>query len=215
MYDRLLMPTDGNARTRTVADQAIGIADAYDAKLYVLHVLDLDRFPGTVDSDLHEVLREDGQSAIDHLLTLADDADIDAEGMLKGGRPAPVILEVVETIGIDLVVMGTHGRSGVERMLLGSVTEQVIRESPCPVLTVDLSAPTEQITSKSAAIDAAREAVNSAGESVEELTAEPYREYGTWIVPLETVDGVRYNVHIAAETGQTRLARVHQQPSDN
>ncbi|MFB6300789.1 MAG: universal stress protein [Halobacteriales archaeon] len=207
MYERLLLPTDGNKRTRTVPEQAITIAKTYDAKLYVLHAVDTDRFPGTTQADLRNVLAEEGQAAIDRFVNLAKDRGIDAEGVCKDGRPVSVILEFIETADIDLVVMGTHGRSGIERMVLGSVTERIIRTSPCPVLSVDLSREATAVNSKSAAIETAREAIDSTNETVEELSSDPYQEYGTWIVPIRTATGDLYNVHIAADTGQARLAR--------
>jgi nucleotide-binding universal stress UspA family protein len=71
-------------------------------------------------------------------------ADISIGHRLEYGEPASVILEVAREIGADLIVMGTHGRTGLRHLLMGSVAEQVVRGAPCPVLTLRTSAITPQ-----------------------------------------------------------------------
>jgi hypothetical protein len=100
--------------------------------------------------------------------------------------------------------MGTHGRSGVERVLLGSVTERVVRLAPVPVLTVGLSTENPVIGSETAARSTAADALMKDGHADAEIT-DVYREAGTWVVQADS-SGSAYNVHIDAATGDAVVA---------
>jgi nucleotide-binding universal stress UspA family protein len=137
MYERILVPTDGSEGTRGALEHAIDLATTYDAALHTVYVVDThvgidSSIPGTLDA-----LEEAGENAIDEVIQQAEAAGVNTiEGVVAQGAPHRAILDYVDKQDIDLVVMGTHGRTGLERYLLGSVTEKVIRLSDAPVLTV-------------------------------------------------------------------------------
>jgi nucleotide-binding universal stress UspA family protein len=139
MYDKILVPTDGSDGTRGAVEHAIDLCTTYDAALHTTNVVDttigLDStVPGTL-----EAFETAGQSAVDAVIQQADDAGVDSiEGVVAQGPPHRAILDYVDENDIDIVVMGTHGRTGLDRYLLGSVTEKVVRLSDVPVLTVPM-----------------------------------------------------------------------------
>ena len=138
MYQRILFPTDGSEGAEAALEHAIDHAVRYDASLEVLYVIEetlpvLDAgAPGVLDA-----LEEHGEEILDDVRARATAAGVESiQASIAGGSPYRQILEHIEDREIDLVVMGTHGRRGVDRYLLGSVTEKVVRTADCPVLTV-------------------------------------------------------------------------------
>ncbi|WP_227378354.1 universal stress protein [Haladaptatus halobius] len=147
MYDRILVPTDGSEGTKTAVEQAITHARTYDAELHVLHVvdqsaIDLTATPaadGMTSEVVHEQLDEQGQTFVDEVATQAAEAGVPTTTeMVEYGRPHEEIQSYASEQGIDLIVIGTHGRSGLDRHLLGSVAEKVLRTAEVPVLVVQL-----------------------------------------------------------------------------
>jgi len=143
MYDAILVPVDGSECALQALDRAVDLAATYDATLHVVTVADVRiTFGGSeFDFDAAHVLEyaeQRGEHVIDEALDRLDDLDTDlpTESAVVTGIPDEEILSYAEDNGIDVIVMGTHGRSGLDRVLLGSVTERVIRRSPVPVLTV-------------------------------------------------------------------------------
>jgi nucleotide-binding universal stress UspA family protein len=142
MYDHILLPTDGSEATTDVVDHAIELADHHDATLHALYVINttsLTDLPSDSSWEgIGEALRKEGKHALD---TVEDRAgDIDLEREMVDGSPSKEIVAYAEDSGCDVVVMGTHARSGVDRLLLGSVAERVVRTSTVPVLTIRVSA---------------------------------------------------------------------------
>lgn len=141
MYGTILVPTDGSAPARTALDRAIELARTYDATLHVVSVVDvgdagvlsMERAP--VD-DVQRSLRGRAERMVDDAVELAEEAGVRAESTVVLGVPHVEILDAAEEVGADLVVMGTHGRKGLKRALIGSVTERVVRQCDAPVLTV-------------------------------------------------------------------------------
>lgn len=137
MYDRILLPTDGSRGNSRAVEQAIGLASETGAELHVLFVVeDIPYAPEMMDGEVEARLRQIGEDAIEDIRTRADDAGVEIETAIEDGKPHRAILEYAENGGADLIVMGTHGRSGLDRYLLGSVTERVVRGAEIPVLTV-------------------------------------------------------------------------------
>ena len=137
MYERILVPTDGSEGATAAATHAIDLADRYGATLHVLYAVPTSLAPDAGLVGALDALEATGRAAVEELRELAESGGIDAiEGTVQRGRPHEVIGRYVEDNDIDLVVMGTHGRSGLDRVLLGSVTEKVVRTSEVPVLTV-------------------------------------------------------------------------------
>lgn len=132
MYDRILAPTDGSDYARTAVEHAGALAGLFDATVEVLTTVDewnLERVTREEDSRLawaHEVA--------DSAVSALESADVDVESSVEVGVAHEVIQE--HAADCDLVVMGSRGRSGLERFLLGSVTETVVRTTNTPVLTV-------------------------------------------------------------------------------
>ena len=137
MYERILLPTDGSDASDRAVEQAIGLARETGATLHVLFVVeDIPYAPELMDDEVEGQLRELGQEALEEIRAQADEADVAVDAVLRQGAPHTTILEYAEEADVDLIVMGTHGRSGLDRYLLGSVTERVVRTADAPVLTV-------------------------------------------------------------------------------
>lgn len=142
MFDRILIPTDGSDATRPAVDMALNLADIHDATLHVLVIVDQpatasgvgEGFPG-LDNLLNK-LEERGHQATDKIMEQAESRGIETTTAIQRGNPHDDILKYANKNTIDLIVMGTHGRTGVKRALLGSVAEDVVRHSEIPVLTV-------------------------------------------------------------------------------
>jgi nucleotide-binding universal stress UspA family protein len=140
MYDRILLPTDGSEGTNRAVRQAIDLAAETGAELHVLFVVeDMPYAPEMMDEQVEMRLREIGQEAVEDIRERADEAGVDVESVVEDGTPHQTILNYADSEDIDLIVMGTHGRSGLDRYLLGSVTERIVRSSEVPVLTVRVS----------------------------------------------------------------------------
>ena len=137
MYGRILLPTDGSDANNRAVEQAVGLARETGADLHVLFVLeDIPYAPEMMDDAVEGQLREIGEAAIEEIEERAEAAGVDLVTEMREGIPHETILEYAEEADVDAVVMGTHGRSGLDRYLLGSVTERVVRAAEVPVLTV-------------------------------------------------------------------------------
>ena len=139
----VLVPTDGSEAVEPAIEQALNVAEAFDATFHALNVADVRSFaddefgPGMgVDDGVLQALEEQGERATDDLADRAARRNLAVEADVVIGTPATAIREYADEQGADLIVMGTHGRTGLDRVLLGSVTEKVVRSADCPVLTV-------------------------------------------------------------------------------
>ncbi|WP_132058695.1 universal stress protein [Halorussus amylolyticus] len=141
MYERILVPTDGSEGAGAAVERAIDLAKTYDAELHALNVVNVATLSVEVNTArIIESLEEQGADATEAVVERAETAGVgDVQTAVVHGIPHGAILEYVEDHDIDLVVMGTHGRSGLDRYLLGSVTEKVVRKSDVPVLTVRMA----------------------------------------------------------------------------
>lgn len=141
MYDRILVPTDGSAEGEHALEYAIELARAHDAKIRAVYVVNAASYGGlpmeTAWDGINDALREEGETAVERVRELAP-ADVTVETVVLEGSPSKVIVDEAAPENCDLVVMGTHGRGGIDRLLLGSVAERVVRRAPVPVLTVHL-----------------------------------------------------------------------------
>lgn len=133
MYEHVLLPLATAPHDEAPLSHALELAGTYGAKLHVLHVADL----------VDQARFADGRRSTDAARELVDkvgdsarEAGIEVDGEVRDGTPQEEILAYVEEAGIDLVVMGTHGKQGLARVLLGSTSEEVLRRCPVPVLTV-------------------------------------------------------------------------------
>jgi nucleotide-binding universal stress UspA family protein len=137
-FKRILVPTDGSEYTKAAIKQAVELAKLTGGELTALYVLDqtvLTNMPmDTAVMNVYKTLEKEGQEAVDFVLNLAKEAGIKAEVSVKEGTPVKVILE--ESANYDLIVMGTLGRTGMSKLLMGSVAERVVRAASCPVMVV-------------------------------------------------------------------------------
>ena len=144
---KILTPVDYSPCSRAALDHALFFAQRFAAKVDVLHVWDV---PPSVRADMM-VMSEDGPQSMQNVLLHGANREMDeflaglsAEQRarvaikVEHGDAVPTIIEVAGRDGYDLVVMGTHGRTGLSQLLMGSVAEKVVRQAPCPVLTVRL-----------------------------------------------------------------------------
>ena len=147
MYQKILLPTDGSKFAEKAAKHAIWIASRSGAEIIVLNVIETSSLVGLPAEDLivkiKEMLKEEGRRSLERIsemITQSEDEskikDLKITLTTEEGSPADSILKTIENENIDLVVMGTSGKHGLDRFLLGSVTEKVVRSSTCPVLAV-------------------------------------------------------------------------------
>ncbi|WP_254763461.1 universal stress protein [Natrinema marinum] len=149
MYERILVPTDGSGTAESAVDHALDLAEKYEAEVHALYVIDtdsmslslgaeqLDRIEQGQYGEMEEV-RERADRATGHVADRARDRGLETVEHVSAGRPHSLIADYIEDNDIDLVVMGSHGRSGIRRALLGSVTERTLRSTHVPVLVVDI-----------------------------------------------------------------------------
>jgi nucleotide-binding universal stress UspA family protein len=138
VYEEILVPTDGSHAAEAAIEQAIGLAEQYGARIHALYVVDVNAY-STIETGTDVVLsslEKEGTEAVEAIARAAGDAGVDVTTEVVTGTPYRDILEYADERGVDLIVMGTHGRRGLDRYLLGSVTEKVVRSADVPVLTV-------------------------------------------------------------------------------
>jgi nucleotide-binding universal stress UspA family protein len=142
MYDDVLLPTDGSSATTEALDHALAIATDKNATIHVLYVLDKRHFMAADDATTEEVRRsldEEAAHALDDAKVRIEDEGVDCRTARKEGIPHRTISKYAETEEIDMIIMGTHGKTGVERLeQLGSTTERVVKNADQPVLVVEI-----------------------------------------------------------------------------
>jgi len=148
MYHKILLPTDGSKYAEKAATHAIWIASKSDAEIIVLNVIETSSLVGLPAEDLivriREMLKEEGRRSLERISELVTESEKEQQMKTEikitlkteEGSPADSILKIIEKENVDLVVMGTSGKHGLDRFLLGSVTEKVVRSAPCSVLAV-------------------------------------------------------------------------------
>jgi nucleotide-binding universal stress UspA family protein len=142
-YQKLLVATDGSNYSMAAASEAIGIAKRCGAELLIISVVPSETASpfDIVHTEMQhgmisqKELRE-GEKNVNDLLVIAKQEGIKVEGLIIEGRPYEAIVETAREKGVDLIVMGSHGRTGMERLLMGSVTERVVGHADCAVLIV-------------------------------------------------------------------------------
>ncbi len=143
MYDDILLPTDGSEGTSAATDHAATLADAFGATVHVLAVADTrNRFETSAGGIGLDAWRkqetERAENAADETATQLPDG-VTTEQVTRNGIPQGEIVDYAEEADVDVMVMSTHGRTGLDHYLIGSVTERVVRTSPVPVVTVPLT----------------------------------------------------------------------------
>lgn len=139
--ERLLAPIDFTSCSRQSLVRAVELAGDYSARLDVLHAYTIPvsggPFEGTqLSTEIADRFEVRAREALDQTLDDLGERDLEIEGHLRIGRPHRVIRRAVEELESDLVVLGTHGRTGLERFFLGSTTRKLLRQPPCSLLTI-------------------------------------------------------------------------------
>jgi nucleotide-binding universal stress UspA family protein len=140
---RILVPTDFSKFSQVALSYASALAEKFEAELYLLHIVqDLAVFipdmitvappPGPTVEQMTKAV----QDAFDRLIKDSQLGRFKVHREVREGTPFYEIVRYAKEQSIDLIIMGTHGHTGLTHMLLGSVTEKVVRKAPCPVLTV-------------------------------------------------------------------------------
>ncbi|MBS3909661.1 MAG: universal stress protein [Actinobacteria bacterium] len=138
-WDKVLLPVDGSKYSDEAAKRAIELTKNYGGKLTILTVVDINPELFAIAPDIADQVEMGAKSIVDEAKALAEKAGIDAEMVLVEGEPYEKIIGVAKDVGAGLICMGSHGRTGIGRLMMGSVTERVIGEATTPVLVVKTS----------------------------------------------------------------------------
>lgn len=141
LLKNILVPTDLSEGAEEALDYACDIARQFGATVHLIHVigiptLGVPELGVALTSTVIDSLIRDNQEALDALVLRKQNNATFGQTLLRTGDARDLICQTAKDLDADLIVMGTHGRRGVSRALLGSVTETVVRSAPCPVLTV-------------------------------------------------------------------------------
>lgn len=137
---KILIPTDGSDCSLRAAELGVHLAKVFRAEILAIYVIDtviLEEIAKVTEKEVAErELKEKGERYLNYITKLAEKEGLKAEAILAKGEPHDQIVRYAKSLGVSLIVMGTYGRRGAERILIGSVAERVIEYASCPVLVV-------------------------------------------------------------------------------
>jgi nucleotide-binding universal stress UspA family protein len=142
IYRKVMVATDGSERVKKAVATAVEIAKLSEAKLYAVYVIPYRELSTAYPKDVGweraalDYFRIEGKEATDYVETSGRAENIKVESIILEGNPGQEIVDFAEKNDIDLIIMGTLGKTGLERFLLGSVAEKVVKHSKKPVLVV-------------------------------------------------------------------------------
>lgn len=145
MYQRILVPVDGSETANKALVAALQLARDFGGRVRLIHVVEEMAYLtgyeqyGGYSAELIKVMRETGAKVLNDAMAIAQAAGVEADNLLYdnfGGRLAEVVADAAKQWNADLIVVGSHGRRGMSRLLLGSGTEQILRLAPVPVLVI-------------------------------------------------------------------------------
>jgi nucleotide-binding universal stress UspA family protein len=150
-FQRILWPTDFSEASRSALPAVNGLASQFSATVDVLHVLSpapslasMTGHGAVATTEYLKSLEERARSTIKEVAGKEISSDVVTKTTTLMGSPAHEIVNFAEVNDIDLIVIATHGETGLSRLVFGSVAEKVVRHAPCPVLTVPAESPGEQ-----------------------------------------------------------------------
>jgi nucleotide-binding universal stress UspA family protein len=139
-FKHLLVAIDFGAPSHCALDAAIALARRFDARVTLVHVFEIPAYAygefTYATSDMFGAMEKLASEALEKTRREVEQQLPETTAVLRCGLAAPEILSVIEKVHPDLVVVGTHGRTGVKHVFLGSVAEKIVRLSPVPVLTI-------------------------------------------------------------------------------
>jgi nucleotide-binding universal stress UspA family protein len=137
-FKKILIPTDGSEYTKTAIAKGLALAKSMDAEVTAMYVVDQTSFINfPMDSTIvsvYSLLEKEGKEAVDYIVAEGQKIGVKVIPVIEEGAPARKITEASKNF--DLIVMGTLGRTGVSKILLGSVAEKVVRYAQCPVMVI-------------------------------------------------------------------------------
>lgn len=141
MFKKILCPVDFSQFTQDVINYALDLAEKYGAELHVMHVVPNMTYFTPYESFLTPenlvAIEKNIQDEVEKKFTkLLKHDTVPTRKAIRTGVPFVEIIDYAKTESIDLIVMGTHGHSAIEHILIGNVAEKVVRKSPCPVMTI-------------------------------------------------------------------------------
>jgi nucleotide-binding universal stress UspA family protein len=140
LYRNIVIATDGSANSQRAISYGIWIAKLSGAAVHVIHVVDTPSLISevwTAGKDMiYEMMISDGKKILSKAKKIIEDSGVEVKDVLLEGHPAEEIIKFAENNNMDLIVMGTLGKTGIERFLMGSVSEKVVRHSKVPVMVV-------------------------------------------------------------------------------
>jgi len=135
-WNNIMLATDGSKYSTTATEKAVDIAKSYRGELKALSVVDVTEEFQTEAPEAVEKMVERAREYVDDVKKKAEDSGVKAEALVREGDTYKVIIDLAKKLACEVIVMGSHGRTGVKRLLMGSVTEKVIGYSACPVLVI-------------------------------------------------------------------------------
>jgi len=139
-YRNIVIATDGSENSQRAISYGIEIAKLSGATVHALYVLDISSF-SSIPMDagweaMYEILKTEGGKAVSEVKERGEASAVEVREVILEGHPSSQIIEFAENNNADLIVMGTLGKTGLDRFLMGSVAEKVVRGSKVPVLVV-------------------------------------------------------------------------------
>jgi len=141
-FKNILVPTDGSEYTKSAIEKALELAELSRGKITALCVLDKSTYTNSHDTavvSVYDTLEKEGSQATKYVADRGKEMSIPVEEKLIDGTPAKIILQ--ESENYDIIVMGTLGRTGLSKLIMGSVAEKIVQNAKCPVLVVKSSIP--------------------------------------------------------------------------
>jgi nucleotide-binding universal stress UspA family protein len=142
---KILVPTDFSACSSEALRWARIVGAKFGARIDVLHVWEPPRYvipeiaiqmPGEPQQSLLDFAKAEASKEMEAFISPGSDQSPPVQARLQSGDPTDTIIQLAESDRYDLIIMGTHGRTGISHLLLGSVAEKVVRRAPCPVMTI-------------------------------------------------------------------------------
>lgn len=141
--NRILVPMDFSHSARCSLDKAVDLAEKFEAQIYLLHVFEMPfDYPLLLniemdESELYTAIQAEMDEALNDLVRQFSRPGVPVEALfIENGVPFVEIIRMAKELAIDLIVMSAYSRMGISNLLIGSVTEKVVRKAPCPVLTI-------------------------------------------------------------------------------